>query len=118
MTIKMIIRTSDGERYYDPKVTQANTLKELADFFKRNCTTGGYSINYLTNGQEVIELVKKGKIIQRDIKELFEQGYTTGFFSWAWAPKNFEINGTRVSISKVINNIPIQDALRYKGLLY
>ena len=119
MEVVFVIKSSDGDFHSACKnVCCANSIKELSDFFKGNCTTAGYSINYLTNGTEIIEVVKKGRLVQRDLKELFLQGFTNGFFSWAWAPKRFLINGQMLEVSKTINGVTIKDAISYKGLLY
>lgn len=117
--LKMILTNTEGESVRDfSKSLNANSIKELAEFLKQNSTTAGYSIQYLTDGNKVIQLVKKGKVCQKDLKTLWEKGFKTACFSWAWAPKKFLLNDQKVELSVVLNGVTLEDALKWKGLLY
>lgn len=78
---------------------------EVVAFLARGGTTGGFSISYAVNPAtgEVVELFKKGKPVQRDVKPLLAAGYTEWHFDWAFAGKNWKVNGADATSFRVLD---------------
>lgn len=106
------------ERARNCDFLSSSNPKEVADFFKKNCTTGGFTVQYARNPQtnEIMEIFKKGRLIQRDIKPVLAAGFTEFAFSWAWAPKFFEVDGQKVQVTKKLDLVSFSDILPYKAL--
>jgi hypothetical protein len=105
----MLIRTTSGLREagcQDEIFSEAP--RAIAEFFKGNRLCAGFSTQYAVNPRtrEVVEIFKKGKLAQRDIKPLLAEGFTVWSFSWAWAPDTFRIEGETVKVSRTIDVTP------------
>jgi hypothetical protein len=124
----MLIQTSDGPIRFAGKTFSpgkssdsliSSDARDVRDFFAGNCLTGGFSLQFAINreSREVVELFKKGRIAQRDVKELIARGFTEWSFSWAWAPGHFLFpDGTIVTVAEKIDLSPKEttvDALRF-----
>jgi len=77
--------------------------KAIAAFLKRNRTTGGFTIQYAFHRTKhvVVEIFKKGKVVQRDIAALIAEGFDEWQWNWAWAGESFQFaDGTLVTKGK------------------
>lgn len=73
--------------------------KEIVKFLKRNRTVMGFTLQYGFHRTKrvVVEIHKKGRLVQRDIKSLLAQGFDEWQFNWAWAGHSFRFaDGTIV----------------------
>lgn len=105
----MLIRTTSGLRDGECQDELSSTdPREVVAFLKGNRTLMGFSTQYAINPEtlEIVEVFKKGKLAQRDVKPLIEQGFSAWEFSWAWAPDTFRIGGEIVKVSRTIDITP------------
>jgi hypothetical protein len=64
--------------------------KLIVSFIKKwGMLTHGYQIVYAVRGYEVVELMKRGYIAQKDLKPLLEMGFMEFFISNTFATKLF-----------------------------
>jgi len=109
--LTMLVKTTSG---YRDGGNAKDTLvssdpREIVKFFKGNCQTAGFTVQYAGNAEtgEVVELFKKGRLAQKDVKPLIAEGFTVWTFSWCWAPDTFEWYGeNRVTVSRKIDCSP------------
>lgn len=83
--------------------------KEIAKFFQGNCKTAGFTTQFAIDQstKRVANIFKKGKLCQKDIKPLLDQGYTEWSYSWAWSPKTFKLpTGEIISKTGYISLVP------------
>lgn len=116
---EMLIQTTDGPVEHDGKHFSpggsgdsfvSSDPKEVAAFFKRQCLTGGFSVQYAVNREtrEVVHILKKGKLAQRDVKPLIAEGFDEWTFSWCWAPDHFRFpDGEIVKVARKIDASPV-----------
>lgn len=111
MTVKMLVQTTESLRDANARTFISTSPKEVATFFKGNMATGGFTLNYAINPNtlSVVKIFKKGKIVQKDVKPLIEQGYDHWLYSWCFAGENFEIGGKIVPLDKVIDLTTLKD---------
>jgi len=109
--LTMLVKTTEG---YRDGGNARDTLfsmnaKDVVAHFKGNCLTGGFSVQYAGNPEtgEVVELFRKGRICQRDVKGLIADGFKVWTYSWCWAPDTFEwADGRRVTVERKIDCSP------------
>jgi hypothetical protein len=97
-------------------------LRKLVAFLKGNATTAGMSIQFAYNPENnrAVEIVKQGRLCQRDIKALVEEGFTVWLYSWAWSPTWIEVDSRPVPVEPPIEINPKaleESALRFRGLI-
>lgn len=97
---------------------KSSNLKEVTDHMKGNCSTAGFTINYCVHPEKnlVVEVFKKGRLCQRDLKELVELGFNEFHYSWAFASKNWENESGQPMEYKTIDLVKMKDVLPYKSL--
>lgn len=121
MTTQMLIQTSDkGLRACSTRNIESSDPKAVVDHLKKGGLTGGISISFAVNKAtgEVVEILKKGYICQRDIKPLVAGGFSEWFYSWAFAGKTFQLDdGSQVTLSRTIDLVPQRHVERYRGLI-
>lgn len=107
----------DGKCFYQStcQTFESTDLKAIVAFLKGNCTTGGFSIQFAVRASDrtVVEVMKKGKLCQGDIKALVADGYTEWLFSWCWSPKHFMVQGQVVPLTRVVDLVKTRDILPY-----
>ena len=116
----MMVQTTEGFNASKCQSVESNDPKVVANFLKGNCLTAGFSIQFAVNPatRTIVEIIKNGKLVQRDLKPLIEAGFTVFMYSWAWAPKHFQFeDGQMVEVSKTVDLVKLADVLPWKGLL-
>jgi hypothetical protein len=101
------------------KVLTSTDIKEIVEFLRGNCTTAGFSVQYAVNPQtkKVIEIFKKGKPAQKDIKPLVEMGFVEFHYSWTWASKRFKIaDSGEIVEAELLDLVKMKDVMPFKGL--
>lgn len=96
-------RMDDGSialRAVDTHALASSDPAEVVAFLKRAGTTGGFSITYAVNPTtgDVVEVFKRGKPVQRDVKPLIANGFTEWHFSWCWCCKEWVVNGKPTTV--------------------
>jgi polyhydroxyalkanoate synthesis regulator phasin len=100
------------------KVLTSTNTKEVVEFLKSNCTTAGFSVQYAVNPQtkKAIEIFKKGKLTQKEVKPLIEEGFIEFHYSWAWASKRFKMESGEIVEAALLDLVKIKDVMPFKGL--
>ena len=90
----------------------SSDAKEICDFLKNSGLTAGFSIQYAVHRDgRVVEVIKKGKLCQRDLKPLIEAGFGEWIFSWAFAGKKFRLDDGRVVEREELDLVKVKDVL-------
>lgn len=122
MAIMMItVRNAEDKIIQTEVKTQfikSNNLKEVTDHLKGNSTTAGFTINYCVSPEKnlVVELFKKGRVCQKDLKELVELGFSEFHYSWAFASKNWKNDQGQTMEFKTLDLTQMKDIVPYKTL--
>lgn len=121
---KMLIETRNDQDQVYLREQKTDALvstdpKEIVRFLKGNTTTAGFSIQFAVNPttKQVVEIFKKGKLIQRDVKPLIDAGFNEFHFSWAFAGKNWKLDDGTVVQAKTLDLVKMKDVLPYAALL-
>lgn len=102
---------SDSLVSTDPRV--------IAAFLQAQCLTMGFTTQFAINPRtrEIVKLFKKGKVAQRDVRELARAGFSEWSFSWTWSPEYFRFPDGRIErVSGEIDLTPtktLREAIRW-----
>lgn len=116
MAAIMLVKTTGGLRESRTDSFRSSDPKAVVEFLRGNCLTMGQSLQYARNPDtdDIIEVVKTGRPVQRDIKPLLEHGYTEWLFSWAFASRLFRLeDGREVQVSRTLDLISTASALEW-----
>lgn len=115
--MELMVKTTEGLRPSALQVAVCSTAKEIVEHCKRNCCTFGFSVQYAVNPDtnQAIEVVKKGRLIQRDVKALIASGFTVWGYSWAFATKTIRFNNNILTAQTIDLMGDVSEALRAFG---
>ena len=102
---QMLVRTTEGLRPHDLYMAICDTPKQAVEHCRHNHTTMGFTIQYALNPstRQCVEIVKEGKLCQRDIKQLMADGFTVFAYSGCFAAKQFQFDGHPCALVKTID---------------
>lgn len=114
MATVMLIQTREGPHPVRTQNAACKTAAEVVAHCKRNSATMGFTVQFAVNPErgEVIEVIRKGKLVQRDVKALVEAGFSEWLYSWAFAGKTFRLpDGREVPITHKLDLIKTAEVL-------
>jgi hypothetical protein len=98
-TAMMLVQTSEGFRPAVTRSIQSSDLKAIAEHVRKGGTTAGFSLTYAVNPttKSVVCVIKKGHLVQRDLRGLVTNGFSEWHYSYAWSSKTWRFSdGTEV----------------------
>lgn len=117
MPTTMLLPPARGEtREYECRTQNLTSadVRAVTAHLQRNGLTMGFSVQFAVHpGKgEVVEVMKKGKLVQRDVRPLVEAGFTEWLYSWAFSGKRFRLSdGREVGIARKLDLIKTVDLL-------
>ena len=109
----MLINTTEGIFRTKTDNLVSSDPSEVTQFLSKNCTTYGMSIQYaVTQDNKVIEVMKRGKLGKKLVKQLIEKfNVSEWMFSWAFSGKTFELDNGETVKSELLDLVSNSEVL-------